>query len=160
MRPGIDLEPWRESIANWIAVEVTQDEILARLQEAGVRIGRTTLTKALKRWQLRAPSRRRDFTDSPELRALIAECYTDYRLADAAILATLESRGFSISDWRLKQLRLQAGLPQRLPAHVHEAYDEHTASLLRAELDEGTIESSGVGNLYVHMRKKYNIVGR
>lgn len=164
MPPAVDLTAWEAPIQQWILVEGLQHaDVLSRLRENGVSIGRATLARRLVEWNVLTRPNTTGFDQEPaqqELEDRIRFIFTKLRLTEKKTLETLKSEGFVIGPSALRRIRKELGLFKRVEAEDQAEVNQTIEQTLRRKYDLGHIENYGRRNLQTHMRKQFNFVGR
>lgn len=157
-RPRIHLDEWADQIRDWQALRWNHDQMRAYIEEAtGMPLAVRTFKRKIKEMGLSSHL----FTkDSPQLRAVVLNAYSNLRLTDAETVAILALDGFETNVRGLARIRKRMGLRKRVERGDFEAADAQLHELLSQELDTNNISGFGAGNLYTFMRSKYNVVGR
>ena len=113
-RNNIDLEPFQESVQQWLDEGLKQGEIRDRLQQIyGVCISLTTLQRKLQQLGLSINRRPLDQEVEATLRIRIAWIFYHLRLIDETAIQFLEIEGFDINQRKLAEIRRQMGLHKR-----------------------------------------------
>ncbi|KAK3631989.1 hypothetical protein LTR56_016582 [Elasticomyces elasticus] len=158
VRPKKDIEPYADDIRAWIhdGLNATEQRgLLLRLHN--FEIGASTLA----RWsQAQGIKQRRSNCEiTPVLKQLMAEAFAD-RKTDDETLKMLNEKGYDILMPTVKRIRTVIGLRKKVPKGLRESTDKEIKEALVREMADGHIRDCGRNEVYDHMRRKYNFVGR
>jgi arginine repressor len=161
-RPSIDLEPWRNTITNWIQRDkLTQREILEELRANGTSCSRPTLARSLSSWRviknIRAP------TAGPERETLHERArfaFTNLGESDKRVSEMLQREGYTIGQRAVASMRREMGIYKRIPLDQQEDALREIVEILKQEIRDGRIGRYGRRHLAAHMRRHYNTPGR
>jgi hypothetical protein len=157
-RPSQDLFHLKDIIVEQYQSGLTYSDIRTYLRnECSLEISERTLKRRLQEWNVYRNSRN---DDSPVLRARITVLFFECCLKDDDILYILKTEGYSLNKRGLQRLRKKIGLLRRVSLQNREEADQLLLSLVQKELDKGTIEGFGRGNLYTYFRNSMHIVSR
>jgi hypothetical protein len=149
----MDPEPYRQIIESlyqhetiYYSVEAIVDE-LQQLHDLKVSV--RTLARWLQMWELRRYIRT---DDTPELRFRIIALFFDSGLNDILMLKVLQKEGYTVTASKLRRIRTDLGLARRISKEAADLSTDALSSIVKTELDKGTILSYGKTMLHAHFQ--------
>jgi hypothetical protein len=161
-----DLEPYREYITHCYLEEGLTQRMLIQLleDEYGVKTSISTLKEWLRDWEVRKPPHQGTPThpEDEQLKECIIYYFFNKTANDRQILRALERKGFLISNYTLRRIRMQLGLRIRARDGDKEQreFREQIRQWVTAELKTGRIDGFGKGLLHTYFRKNGYAVSR
>lgn len=152
--PKITLELQKKEIIDRYLSGATAPQLASWL---GVSL--RTVEYRLQEWKV---VKRPRTTDTPELRLqiwfLVYQCCLD----DGEVLYALQDHGFTITRRSLQRIRLEEGIIRRhcLTGEALRQSDEQLCEIIKAHLDQGSIEGFGRGHLHTYFRMQCYPVSR
>jgi len=160
MPPKIDLTPFKDLIIESYMAGSHCSQILDMLSLRGIETSERILRERLSQWNIK----KRQWTeDTPELRVRIGDLFYNAGLNDNDMLEVLKADGYKIEKRRLAQIRKELGLRRSICGMELEALEDdqrRLEAIIKAELDNGVIESFGRGHLYYYFRSLKVVVSR
>lgn len=155
-RPTIDLADYQEFIINQSRNGSTPTGISALLLlKFQIDVKPRTIRRRLSEWHVVT---RPKCDDNGELRCRIAVLFFQCCLSDKDILHILQYEGYTVTARSLERIRKEMGIKRKvtsIPENEHEL-----DKIVQKELDQGTIQRYGRGNLYAYFRSQMHIISR
>lgn len=154
----IDLDSFRTVITELWEIGLGEQAIRQHLStEHALTVGRSTLYKFVKQWDLPRQAR---IILNDELRDRIYALYFELGLSDPELFQQLGTEGFTITRRGLAGFRRQLGLYRRRTAEELEASREELRNFFEQYQHDQVLRSLGRGHLYTHLRQQQMNISR
>jgi hypothetical protein len=150
-KPQINLQPFKGLITTWFNDDISSDDIAKRLaDEHSIVCTARTIERRLKEWGV---TKRVRIQETAGLRLKIASMYY-MNFSDDIIVRALNEEGYQIGKTSVVRIRKAQGCKRWMTAWEREEANSELWSIVKEELDKGTIEGYGKELLqkYFHMK--------
>ena len=149
--PMIDLKPFQGLITTWFKDDISSDNIAKRLaDEHNIICTSRTIERRLKEWGI---TKRIRVKETAALRLKIASMFY-MNFPDDIIVRALNKEGYQIGKTTVVRLRKAQGCKRKMTAWQWVEANSELWSIVKEELDKGTIEGYGKELLHKYFRTK------
>src|SRR2546423_8308852 len=148
-KPQINLKPFKGLITTWFNDDLSSDDIAKRLaDEHSIVCTARTIERRLKEWGV---TKRVRIQETAGLRLKFASMYY-MNFPDDIIVRALNEEGYQIGKTSVVRIRKAQGCKRWMTAWEREEANSELWSIVKEELDKGTIEGYGKELLQKYFR--------